>query len=229
MIKVFISVFFILVGLSLYLFPEIDIFMSNLFYNPNKGFTLRYNFYTHNISKAAIFLVFIIFLWLSCKLIIHYCKTQKIDIKILYLLIVCSMVPGFVIHKIVKEHYHRARPYSIEKFGGTAKFTPAPIVGDQCYENCSFVSSHAAIGFMFFAFAFVKRGKQRRNMMIFATFFGLFLGFIRIMQGKHFLSDVLYSGMITFLISYFLYILLGLDRENKVKKPHQLSRSTKYS
>ena len=214
MCKVFVIILFFIIGIGLYVFPEIDIFVSSLFYAPQKGFIFKHNLYAMVISKTAILFNVFLFIALSFILLLRYYKIKKLDKKILYLLLICSLVPGFLIHKVVKEIYHRARPYSIVEFGG--KFSPAPEISNQCYKSCSFVSSHAAIGFMFFAFAFLKRGKKRKNTMLFAIFLGLFLGFVRIMQGKHFLSDVLYSGMLTFLISYFLYKMLDLYKEDKV-------------
>jgi len=85
----------------------------------------------------------------------------------------------------------RPRPVHIEHFGGTHEFTKTFYYSGECTKNCSFVSGHASIGFYFMALAWIYRCRQ---WLYFGIFCGLAIGFARIVQGGHFLSDVIFAG-----------------------------------
>lgn len=123
-------------------------------------------------------------------------------------MLVCIIGPGFLVHNVFKDNFGRARPHKIIEFNGIDKFTPAFVISDQCNKNCSFVSGHAAAGFMLFPLAFVLRKRNKRMMFYIASAVGILIGFARIAVGKHFLSDVLFAGIIVFAISYIFAKIL---------------------
>lgn len=85
----------------------------------------------------------------------------------------------------------------IAAFGGTREFSPAPLPAAQCPRNCSFPSGHAALGFSLVAFALLlPPGPARRCGVAAAVGFGALVGLARIAQGAHFLSDVVYAGLL---------------------------------
>ncbi len=87
----------------------------------------------------------------------------------------------------------------IEAFGGPHHFTPAPLPAAECPRNCSFVSGHAALGFSLVAFALLlPPGPRRRRGIGAALAFGGVVGLARIAQGAHFLSDVVFAGLLVF-------------------------------
>jgi lipid A 4'-phosphatase len=101
----------------------------------------------------------------------------------------------------LKEHWGRARPREVMEFGGSQQFTPALLPTAQCETNCSFVSGHAALGFYLIGIAWVSR--KRRWLVAGITLGGL-VGAGRILQGGHFLGDVIFS----FWVVYFSAVLL---------------------
>ena len=108
-----------------------------------------------------------------------------------------ALGPGLLANTVFKDHWGRARPAQIEAFGGSHHFTPAPLPAAQCARNCSFVSGHAALGFSLVAFAFLLPPGRRRHRGIAAALgFGALVGLVRIAQGGHFLSDVVYAGLL---------------------------------
>jgi lipid A 4'-phosphatase len=113
------------------------------------------------------------------------------------LLIVLAIGPGLIVNGILKEHWGRARPRDVTQFGGTRSFTPALVIADQCERNCSFSAGHPSAGFALAAlgYAYLSR-RRRRGAILAATGFGLLIGFARVAAGAHFLSDVLFSGLI---------------------------------
>jgi membrane-associated phospholipid phosphatase len=107
---------------------------------------------------------------------------------------------------VLKDHWGRARPAQTEAFGGSRHFTPAPFPAAECARNCSFVSGHAALGFSLVAFGFLlPPGPSRRSAIGAALAFGAVVGLVRIAQGAHFISDVVFAGLLVFGTTDLLY------------------------
>jgi lipid A 4'-phosphatase len=120
--------------------------------------------------------------------------------------IVASVVvgPGLVANTVFKNEWGRARPRQIVEFGGGADFTPALAMADQCARNCSFVAGDASLAFALLAVALLAPQSTRARWIAAAVFFGAFIGFIRIVQGAHFLSDVVFAGIFVSLVVLLL-------------------------
>jgi len=113
------------------------------------------------------------------------------------LLVVLAIGPGLVVNGILKEHWGRARPRDVTEFGGDRRFTPAFVISDQCERNCSFTAGHPSAGFALAALGYAYASRRKRWQVIAAaTGFGLIVGLARVAAGGHFLSDVLFSGVI---------------------------------
>jgi lipid A 4'-phosphatase len=106
--------------------------------------------------------------------------------------------PAVVVNSVFKDHWDRARPRQIQDFGGDKQFSAAWIVSNQCDRNCAFTSGHAAAGFSFIALHFVARGSL---WLWLSLAFGGLIGASRIAVGAHFLSDVVFSFFLVYLIS----------------------------
>ena len=106
---------------------------------------------------------------------------------------------GVVVNAILKENWGRPRPVDIQTFGGVGTFEPALHPSIQCDSNCSFVSGHAATGFSLLALGLIGAPATRRRWLLWGLAAGLTTGALRIAQGGHFLSDVLFSGLVIWL------------------------------
>jgi len=124
-----------------------------------------------------------------------------------YLLLVMLVGPGLLVNTVFKDHWGRARPSQVTEFGGGKQFTRAAIPADQCPKNCSFPSGHASVGFYFLALAFVLP-RRRALWLTIGTGLGLGIGLVRIIQGGHFLSDVLFAGIVVYLTARWLHALM---------------------
>ena len=117
--------------------------------------------------------------------------------RTLYLLAALGVGPGLLANSLFKDHWGRARPSTLALFGGDKTFTPALVLSDQCDTNCSFVCGHAALAFWGVAFALLAPPPWRRWAVAVAMGYGFFVGFVRVAQGAHFLSDVVFAAVLT--------------------------------
>jgi lipid A 4'-phosphatase len=120
--------------------------------------------------------------------------------------------PGLIANTLFKNGWGRARPRQIIEFGGTADFTPALAFADQCARNCSFVAGDASLAFATLAVALLAPAATRARWVAVAVLFGGFIGFIRIIQGAHFLSDVVFAGIF---VSLTVLVLKGMILEGR--------------
>lgn len=136
---------------------------------------------------------------------------------------------------LLKEVYGRPRPREVMEFGGSARFRPvyyAPTwhVPNDNYK--SFPSGHAAMGMLFITLGLVSWKERWYIVAFFGFFLGLAysfaLGYSRIAQGAHFLSDVLASFVGIWTLSILCVMLLYPSAQTKrapIKKPRN-SRSS---
>src|SRR5215813_9473500 len=184
-------------ALMLFFFvPQVDLVTSGLFYDPERGFVLA--------GWPAVMLLYQGVPWIAwgtmalvatgtlCLLILGR-PLWRLDRKALVFL-VASMAagPGLLANTLLKDNWGRARPVQIEAFGGAHRFTPAPLPAAECERNCAFVSGHAAFGFS------LLPGRSRRRGVAAALAFGALVGLGRMAQGAHFLSDVVYAGLLVY-------------------------------
>ncbi len=112
-------------------------------------------------------------------------------------LLICLVLGlGLLVHGVLKENWGRARPVQVSQFGGSASYTPPWQPAAQCRRNCSFVSGHAGTGFALIAIGALAAPQRRRRWLVAGWSAGLLLGALRIAQGGHFLSDVLFGGIL---------------------------------
>ncbi|HXK29133.1 MAG TPA: phosphatase PAP2 family protein, partial [Candidatus Binatia bacterium] len=79
-------------------------------------------------------------------------------------------------------------------------------------------SGDASMGYYFLAFLFVAR-KRRWAIALAAYTLGTAIGVLRIAQGAHFLSDVIFAGFFTYLVAWVLSMVLLAAQENSTTSP----------
>jgi lipid A 4'-phosphatase len=180
------------------LFPALDPAFSALFFDPVSrtfiGRDIPFDRFVYVATPVIGWLSFALVSGLALYFLATAPQLRRLAHarRSLFLLAVLVAGPGFGAI-VLKDHWGRGRPIHVEQFGGTAHFTPALLPADQCHRNCSFVSGHAATAFCFMAFAWVFP-RRRRLLFSAGLALGATVGLVRIMQGAHFLSDVLFSG-----------------------------------
>ncbi len=197
------------VGLALLfvLAPGVDLWFSGLFYREGVGFYLRDAVWVRALYDMVHPLAVALIVGLLLLLVHNLVRRRALgpfDVRaVLFMLALLAVGPGLVVNVVFKDHWGRARPRDVVEFGGTRTFTPAFVISDQCERNCSFVSGHASLPFAFVGLGYLLR---RRRWAVFAgaAMFGGLVGLGRIIQGAHFLSDVVFSGVFVFFVAYLL-------------------------
>lgn len=131
---------------------------------------------------------------------------------------VLALGPGLLVNAVLKESWGRARPYQLELFGGQARFSLPFEISGQCATNCSFVSGEGAsaaavLVVLVGLFGGRLRGWFGRALLVLLG--GAWLAgaaAIRMVPGRHFLSDTLFAFILVGLIGLLLYALLGIGR-----------------
>lgn len=191
-------------------FPNIDLIVSGWFYDPaTHGWAMNGtplgDFVRKGVPPLLVGLVlFLAVLWLAGKVY----RQRFLGVTgpvVLYLVLSLAIGPGFLANTVFKDNWGRARPSTVQELGGDRQFTPPFMVTDQCDRNCSFVSGHGALGFWLVALAFLAPGAWRGRAIVVALVGGSWVGFVRIAQGGHFLSDVFYAGVLVVTVSWFLH------------------------
>ena len=125
----------------------------------------------------------------------------------LFLALLLVIGPGLIINSGLKSMWGRPRPSECQQFGGDRNFTPVGVATHQLKPNSSFPSGHASMAFYWMAPGFIFAHRRRcLSLGFFAggTAYGLAMGAIRIAQGGHFLSDVIWAGAIVYLVGVVL-------------------------
>ncbi|MHB1351103.1 MAG: phosphatase PAP2 family protein [Desulfobulbaceae bacterium] len=139
-------------------------------------------------------------------------KAQKR--QALFLLIMLALGPGLLVNTVLKDHLGRARPRELHEFGGQYPFTQIWEQGTSG-KNSSFPSGHAAVAFYLMAPWFILRSRKRIQASCWLAgglTYGCLVGTARIMQGGHFLLDVIWAGGLVFLSGEIIAQTISLDR-----------------
>lgn len=210
----------ILLALLFYFFPSLDIETSRLFFDPQlvgngegSGFwlkespTLNFIFWFVDVLSRGVLVVAIaLMIYFGVKRHRRLLPTTIVTLSLI-------LGPALIVNSVLKDHWDRARPRTVEVFGGTQTFTPAWVVSDQCKRNCSFTSGHAAAGFAFLVGHFVAK---TRLWLFLGLFSGLSIGLARVAVGAHFLSDVLFSGVVVYLVTALMASILVKISSRKI-------------
>ena len=111
-------------------------------------------------------------------------------------LAVCVVVGPLAITNLgFKDHWGRARPSTVVEFGGSKAYTPPLVKSQECPRNCSFFSGEASSIFVVCFAAALLFPAAASAWMVTGLILGSLCGFVRMAEGGHFLSDVIFAGV----------------------------------
>jgi lipid A 4'-phosphatase len=189
-------------------FPGLDIAAGDLFFRHGDGFILRHEPILGALRRnlelplALFFALGLAYLaWVTWRGAPAWLGDRRR--QVVYLMLVLIVGPALLVNSVFKDHWGRARPMDIREFGGPDRFTPAWVVSDQCDRNCSFVCGDASVGFSLLAIGFISHRPRRWLLAGIAA--GGLLGLMRMGQGGHFLSDVVFSFYAVYFAAWLLH------------------------
>ncbi len=148
------------------------------------------------MSVITVLLVLIPLIWLFIAR--HDSQKYKTVIRfgiMTYLALILG--PGLIVNVIFKDHWGRPRPYQVLRDG--KEFLPFWQPNFSAPKDNSFPSGHTAIGFFIgVPFLFLRK---RKTAVALSLIGGTIVGTVRILQGGHYPSDVIFAGLFVWLIA----------------------------
>ena len=203
-------------------FLNIDIRMASLFYQPGAGFLIGkqqpwkflYDFGVYPAyTMGTIALILVIAGYFRPSLLL-------IRRQALFIAMLLIIGPGILVNSIFKDHWGRPRPVRVDIFGGNLSFHQ-PWQPGPASKNASFPAGHPSAAFYISAPYFVMREKKRRNALLWlwaGILFGVIMGIARIIQGGHFVTDVIWSAGFVYLTAMVLAMMM-FPRSSESKEP----------
>jgi lipid A 4'-phosphatase len=217
-------------GVVFAVYPLIDLEVARLFFDDHKekfpiSVTYEWNL-VRQLANWIPFLLLVPALFALLRKIAFPGSKMLIAPSVVVFLIGSFIVgPGLTSNLLLKENWGRPRPNHVQQFAGAADFQPWWRPGGACESNCSFVSGEASQAFWVVAPAALAPPQLRPIAMGTAVVFGTSVGAMRIIFGRHFVSDVIFAGIITIAIVMALYyLLLNPVRRNDARLERLIER-----
>jgi len=189
---------------------SLDLTVSGWFYNPeglSNSWFLRDQGLWRFFFWVAPWITIVLGLLGLATLAIGILQREKIRLRVygMFLFLVVIIGPGLVINAGFKDHWDRPRPRDVQAFGGAESYVPPLMIGQS---GNSFPCGHCSVAFAWGAFYLLwrRRHPARAGAALGTSIvIGSLMGVSRIAAGGHFLSDVLWSAVLTWSTLLLLY------------------------
>ena len=202
------------VGVVFGVYPNLDIDISRLFLEPHvKAFLIGGTPWEQALRQAARWLITLIalpaFIAIIGKLILPNRRMLICGSTALFLMLTLAIGPGLITNLILKEHWARARPIDVMSYSATTdRFTAWWDPTGTCDSNCSFIAGEPSGAFWTIAAAAVAPPQWRILAYGAAVAFGAAVGLLRIAAGGHFFTDVVFAGVVVYLVIWTMHGLI---------------------
>lgn len=191
-------------------FPHLDIAIAGYFYDP-LTYTFMYGYtgipgmFNFFVKIFPILFSITVILFLLGSLFVPKLRIKRR--KEVFFVALCLWIgPGLVVNSIFKDHWGRPRPVMVQEFAGDKIFQKPFVISNQCSKDCSFVCGDASVGFWLFAFIPLLAARRKKIVAFSVTIaVGGGLGLLRIAQGGHFFSDVIFCGIFVYICTWIVY------------------------
>jgi membrane-associated PAP2 superfamily phosphatase len=197
-------------GLLFGLYPELDLKVAALFYDATtKSFPLSYNAWAAFVRDGAMWFAWALVTPAIIAFVVKMIRPVKplmMSGRTMAFLLITMLLTAIVLSNMVfKTYWGRPRPGGVIEFSGQLAFKPWWDPTGECPRNCSFFSGEGATAFWTYAPAALAPPPWRPLAYVAATAFGLFTGGLRMAFGGHFLTDVLFSGTVSFIVIWLVH------------------------
>ena len=200
-------------GLLFGLYPELDLKVAAFFYDATtKTFPLKSVTWAMIARDGAMWIAWGLVMPALVSLVVKLIRPVKplmISGRAMVFLIVTMLLTAIVLSNIVfKGYWGRPRPVVVTEFNGPLEFKAWWDPRGACPKNCSFFSGEGATAFWTYAPAALTPPQWRPLAYVAATAFGVLTGGLRMSFGGHFLTDVLFSGTVSFIVIWLAYAVI---------------------
>jgi lipid A 4'-phosphatase len=201
----------VVVGVVFAVDPRLDLDISALFFpsGPYRLFAVNAQPWvqvTRWTARAVITLLALPgFLAILGRLILPRQRMLIAGRAALLLVVTIALGPGLVTNVLLKDHWGRARPIDVTQFDGTERFTPWWDPRGDCPNNCSFIAGEPSGAFWTLAPAALAPPQWRALAYAGAIAFGVGIGVLRIGAGAHFFTDVVFAGVLMYLVVWIAH------------------------
>jgi membrane-associated PAP2 superfamily phosphatase len=199
------------IGLAFGLYPQLDLRIAALFFTDG-GFVLADNPLLAALRETNTIVVGLLLLpplfGLARKLIFPSRPLAMSGRAIVYLLTTALVGPLLFANIILKDHWDRPRPRDVVEFGGTQHFVVWWDPRGTCDDNCSFIAGEPTGAFWTLAPASLAPPQWRAVAYAGALVFGTLIGLLRMSFGGHFFTDVVFAGVLSFLVIWLTHGLI---------------------
>lgn len=186
-------------ALAFVLLPQLDIGISQQFYLGSRQFAGQGNASVSAVRYGFIALYFAAAAWTVLGIAVAVTRNKRwfgLSTRQWVFAALCLTAgPGLVANLVFKDNWGRARPKEVIEFDGKLPYTPPLIAVQNCERNCSFVSGEASSMFVIFFAAAALYRRFASALLTGGVLIGTLAGAIRISQGAHFASDVVFAGV----------------------------------
>ena len=178
-------------------FPQLDISISEIFYQKGDAFPANKAWFVKAIYEGVPWMgrlmLFIAIVVILFSIFLPQSISRRNWRRSAALITVVVLGIGLFVHTILKDGMGRPRPRDLQIFAGTTSYVPLYTPSKFCTNNCSFVSGHAAVGFSLMSLGMLSVRRRRQFWTVIGLVSGGVIGAVRIAQGGHFLSDIVFS------------------------------------
>jgi len=198
------------VGLLFGIYPELDLKLAALFYDPpTRTFPLKLNTWAAIARDGAMWIAWGLALPAIVSLLVKLARPDRPLLMsgraIIFLLTTLILSAGVLTNLTFKSYWGRPRPVMVTEFNGDLPFMPWWDPRGGCGRNCSFFSGEGATAFWTYAPAALTPPAWRPLAYAGATLLGVTTSLLRMAFGGHFFTDVAAAGLVTFLVVWLVH------------------------
>jgi lipid A 4'-phosphatase len=198
------------VGLIFAIWPDLDLKLAAPFFDaPRGGFWRSYAPFYLRARDASTWMIALVAAPAGLALVMKFILPLRPLLipgrAIVLMLVTLALVPGVLANLVLKEHWGRPRPMAVVEFGGKEHFRPWWDPRGDCPKNCSFVAGEPSGAFWTVAPAALVPPQWRALAYGAALVFGSAVGLLRMAAGAHFFSDVVFAGVLAFLVIWIAH------------------------
>ena len=203
----------VVVGLLFGIFPELDLKLAALFYDPaTKTFPLKLDPIAAFARDASMWIAWGLAVPAIAAFVFILMRPDRPMLisgrAAIFLLVTMLLSAGVLTNLTFKSYWGRPRPVVVTQFGGDQEFVPWWDPRGACARNCSFFSGEGATAFWTYAPAALAPPAWRPLAYVAATLFGVTTSGLRMAFGGHFFTDVAIAGLVTFFVIWLAYALI---------------------